>query len=206
MQSHQGLFMPQFPTLAPSSLSMGSQSNNYISKSIGGVRQARRSGTTLLTFDASFSKLTRAQAAQLWGFIQAQNGQFGVFDFAPPLLKDSLSSSAPATATVNTAAAARQSTVILGGFVANKTVLNAGDLIRFANHAKAYVVARDAVSNASGVATINLAFDLIRPLPVATVAGLKNVLVQCSLVDNEQNQSISAPFFHSLTVKLIESI
>lgn len=198
--------MPQFPVLAPSSLSMGSQSNNYISKSIGGVRQARRSGTTLLTFDMSFSNLTRAQSAQLWGFIQTQNGQFGVFDFAPPLLKDSLSSNAPATATVNTAAAARQSTVILGGFLANRLVLNAGDLIRFANHSKTYVVASDVVSNASGIATINLAFDLIRPLTVGTVATLKNVLVQCALVDNDQSQSISAPFFHSLTVKLIEAI
>ena len=195
--------MPQFPTLAPSSFSFGFQRNDYASRANSGVGQSRRVGTTLLTFDIAFSNLTRAQAAPLIGFVTGQEG-VGRFDFSPVLLKDSLSPNAPATATVNTAAAARQKVVVLGGFVANKTVLNAGDLIRFANHSKVYVLASDAVSNASGIATINLSFDLIRPLTVGTVATLKNVLVECSLLEKTQSSSVSAPFFFSMTLKLIE--
>ncbi|WP_027469171.1 hypothetical protein [Deefgea rivuli] len=197
--------MPQFPVLAPSAISPGSQSSNYDSKTQSGKSQTRKAGTTLLTFDVSWLKLTRAQAAPLWGFIQAQNGTFGRFDFLPALWGDSSNPNAPSTASVNATAAARQQTVLLGGLPINKTVLNAGDLIRFANHNKTYVLAADAVSNASGIATLTLAFDLIAVVPASTVATLKGVLVRCALAENAQNMPIAAPFFHDISVKLIET-
>lgn len=197
--------MPQFPVLAPSAITPGSQSSNYISRAQSGKRQARQVGTTLLTFDVSWQRLTRAQAMPLWGFIEAQNGEFGIFDFAPPLMTNSSNANAPSTATVNATAAARQRTVVLSGFPINKTVLNAGDLIRFANHSKTYVLAADAVSNASGVATLTLAFNLIAVVPASTVATLKGVLVSCAIADKTQSMPITAPFLCSISLKLIET-
>lgn len=198
--------MPQFPDIAPSAITPGYETTNYSSKTHSGKSQDRQIGTTLLTFDVAYSRLKPATGRAFWAFIVAQKGVAGRFDFKPALMSDSASPWAPAQATVAMAAAPRQRMVTLEGFSANQTVLCAGDLLRFANHSKAYVLAADAVSNAGGQATIELAFDLIRPVPVGTLAQLKNVAVQCSLVDNTQSIPIRPPFWHDISLKLIEKL
>ncbi|MDW5417750.1 hypothetical protein R6242_14360 [Iodobacter sp. CM08] len=199
--------MATFPnSLAPSAINMGSQSTTLVSKSHSGKRQARKFGTTLVTFDVSWTNLNRVQMGELWGFVQAQSGQFGVFDFFPALYRDSSNSNAPVSAIVGVIALARQRRVQISGLPASKTVLNAGDLIRFDNHPKAYLLAEPTVSDASGNAVMVLTFDLLRDVPATRVVFFKYVGVQMSLVDDAISLNQRPPFWHDLSLKLIETI
>ncbi|MCX7208191.1 MAG: hypothetical protein NT086_19850 [Proteobacteria bacterium] len=199
--------MATFPnSLAPSAINMGSQSTTLVSKSHSGKRQARKVGTTLLTFDVSWTRLDRAQMGELWGFVQAQSGQYGVFWFSPALYLHSSNPAAPDTAEVAANAAARQKTVALTKLPANKTLLNTGDLIRFQGHAKTYVLAAPLVSDANGTGALTLAFDLIASVDSGSMVYCRSIAVQVSLVDDSIALNQSPPFWHDLSLKLIETI
>ncbi|WP_157669902.1 hypothetical protein [Chitinibacter sp. GC72] len=198
--------MAQMPNFPPASLTPGTRDTTFSSRAHSGRSQSRRIGTTLLTFDVAWSSLDRAKGQQLWAFIQAQNGRFGRFEFQPALLCDSANSHAPAMATVRDAANSRQRTLVLSGLPASKTVLNAGDYVRFGNHSKVYALAADAVSDASGAAAVTLTWDLIEPLAAGVSAKLRGITVRCSLQEDTQSLNVRPPFRHDISVKLIEEI
>lgn len=196
----------QFPSSPPpSDMSRGYLSHNYGSKTLSGRYVGRKQGTTLLTFDLTWSDLTREQMANIHAALCSLEGTFGRAELLVPVYSSSSNINAPATATVLNAANARQDQVTLSGFPANRQVLNVGDYVRFSNHSKVYILAQPATSNASGQVTLTLTFDLISALPVGVTASFKDVRVRCGLPANKLNLD-SSGLLESVSVSFVERL
>lgn len=97
---------------------------------------------------------TWADFAPLWGFLLAQKGRAESFTYTLPV------SIAPARGTwsgtpVIDGGSQTGDSIDLDGFTLSDTgVAKAGDLIRFANHAKVYIVTADADADGAGAATV----------------------------------------------------
>ena len=97
--------------------------------------------------------------------------------------------------------------IVLDGFIANQTgALKAGDLIKFANHSKVYMVQTDIDANSSGQLTV-----LISPNLVTTLADNEAVTVNkpsftVYLENNEIMYSTDASGFYSISFDVREVI
>ena len=116
--------------------------------------------------------MKRENAQAYFAFLQKQKGSFENFTIAAPL--DNLGAGKGETdILVNGSHSLADGSIALDGFAANQTgALKAGDLIKFANHTKVYMVQSDIDSDGSGALTV-----LISPSLVATLADNEAVTV-----------------------------
>ena len=150
--------------------------------------------------------LQQEKAQEVFAFLQKQKGSFEDFTIVAPL--DNLGAGKAETdIQVVGAHTSGDASIALDGFSASQTgALKAGDLIKFANHSKVYMVQSDIDSDSGGALTV-----LISPNLVASLADNEAVTVNkpsftVYLENNEIMYSTDASGFYSISFDVREVI
>ena len=197
----------QFPT-SPNFRSLNFKDNRptLVNQTLSGRKTARQIGSQYFSFTVQMPPLQQEKAQEVFAFLQKQKGSFGDFTIVAPL--DNLGAGKAETdIQVVGAQSAGDSQIELDGFASSQSgALKAGDLIKFANHSKVYMVQSDIESDGSGALTV-----LISPNLVASLADNEAVTVNkpsftVYLENNEIMYSTDASGFYSISFDVREVI
>lgn len=197
----------QFPT-SPNFRSLNFKDNRptLLNQTLSGRKQVRQIGSQYFSFTVQMPPLQQEKAQEVFAFLQKQKGSFEDFTIVAPL--DNLGAGKAETdIQVVGAHTSGDASIALDGFTANQTgALKAGDIIKFANHSKVYMVQSDVDSDGSGALTI-----LISPNLVASLADNEAVTVNkpsftVYLENNEIMYSTDASGFTSISFDVREVI
>jgi hypothetical protein len=197
----------QFPT-SPNFRSLNFKDNRptLVNQTLSGKKQVRQIGSQYFSFTVQMPPLQQEKSQEVFAFLQKQKGSFEDFTIVAPL--DNLGAGKSETdIQVVGAHTSGDASIALDGFTANQTgALKAGDLIKFANHSKVYMVQSDIDSDGSGALTV-----LISPNLVASLADNEAVTVNkpsftVYLENNEIMYSTDASGFYSISFDVREVI
>ena len=197
----------QFPT-SPNFRSLNFKDNRptLLNQTLSGKKTARQIGSQYFSFTVQMPPLQQEKAQEVFAFLQKQKGSFGDFTIVAPL--DNLGAGKSETdIQVVGAHTSGGDSIALDGFSASQTdALKAGDIIKFANHSKVYMVQSDISSDGSGALTV-----LISPNLVASLADNEAVTVNkpsftVYLENNEIMYSTDASGFYSISFDVREVI
>jgi hypothetical protein len=197
----------QFPT-SPNFRSLNFKDNRptLLNQTLSGRKTARQIGSQYFSFTVQMPPLQQEKAQEVFAFLQKQKGSFEDFTIVAPL--DNLGAGKSETdIQVVGAQVAGDSQIELDGFSASQSgALKAGDLIKFENHSKVYMVRSTIDSEADG--TLDL---LISPNLVASLADNEAVTVNkpsftVYLENNEIMYSTDASGFYSISFDVREVI
>ncbi|QDP62465.1 MAG: hypothetical protein Unbinned3585contig1000_33 [Prokaryotic dsDNA virus sp.] len=112
--------------------------------------------TTLWQGVLAFPSTSSANFRAVQAFVARCQGSLNEFDIVLPTISDT-SGSYPGQVTFPSAAstAAGSTSIAVTSDQTSKTILRAGDVIRFFNHTKVYMVTEDVATNGAGAGTIN---------------------------------------------------
>lgn len=156
-----------FPTTKkPRVLNFSSNRPNSTAYTLSGKRSVKQFAAQYFSFSVQLPAMSQSDFMPYYSFLIKQKGSFDTFTFQYPL-ENQGSDKGQTDIAVNGTAAVGASQVPLDGFT-NSTngVLKAGDLIKFANHNKVYMVTADENSDGSGEIA---AVDIEPPLQAALV-------------------------------------
>ncbi len=193
-----------FPTdLPPSSLRIRSVQPTLVSVTHSLQRQVRSRGGQRWQISASWSGLSRADWARLFGFAMAQRGQYGTFQFQIPQIG---SARGMATGTPLVAGASQSGrTVTTDGWTAGVTgILKAGDLVKFAGHAKIYMLTEDVDSNGSGQATLVIEPALMEAPADNEAIDVSDVQMTVAFADDVRESQVGAVPVYDFSAELVE--
>ena len=162
-----------FPTtIKPSSLSLQDNRPNLINQSVSGKRVTRKYGAQFFTLDITLPPFSKDDSIDVFAFLKKQQNSFDKFDYTYPITNRGANRT-QTDIVVNGSHSVGDSTIALSGFDnSTSNVLKAGDVIKFANHDKVYMVESNLTSDSSGNATVT-----ISPSIIATLANSEAVTV-----------------------------
>jgi len=117
--------------------------------------------TTLWQGTLSFPSTTPAEFKAIQAFVARCQGGLNEFDIIMPTVSDTVSGYPSQVTFPSADAAAGANTITVTSDETSATILKAGDLIRFHNHAKVYMVESDVATDGAGAATINFQPSLV---------------------------------------------
>jgi len=194
-----------FPT-SPNFRALAFQDNRptLINQTLSGKRQVRQIGGQYFTFTVSMPPMEQLEAQAIFAFLQKQKGMFETFQIGYPLNNKGVSHS-ETDIVVNGAQSAADDAIASDGFSHTSHALRAGDLIKFANHSKVYMVTDD-ITASGGAASIT-----ISPPLVAAVADNEAITVNkpqftVYLSTGEISYSTDASGFYSISFEVREVV
>ena len=114
--------------------------------------------TTLWSVKVATPPLTQRVARSIQGFIARCRGGVNEFNIVLPEISYTVETqykNEVVTVDGSYSAGVTAVDVTTGSPVANDGIIRAGDVIKFSNHTKVYMVTEDVITNASGEATVN---------------------------------------------------
>jgi hypothetical protein len=156
-----------FPTSKkPSVFNFSSNRPNSTAYTLSGKRSVKQFAAQYFTFSVQMPPMNQADFMEFYSFLVKQKGSFDTFTFQYPLENQGVDKGQTDIA-VNGSASAGATQVPMDGFsTSTNDVLKAGDLIKFANHDKIYMITDDENANSSGEVA---AVDIEPPLQAAVV-------------------------------------
>ncbi len=133
-----------------------------INRTLSGKKQVRQIGGQYFSFTVAMPPLEQLDAQSIFAFLQKQKGSFENFTITYPINNKGTSKN-ETDILVNGSHSLSDSTIALDGFSHTNNALRAGDLIKFANHSKVYMV-QDDVTASSGAATVSISPNLVATL------------------------------------------
>lgn len=177
-------------------IGLESRHSNFTSESISGKMQVRALGGQRWAFTAKYNPMTRAEFNPVYAFVISQQGMLGEFTITPPVI-GSTSGNATGTMLVNGATASGTTTVPVDGFTG---ILKAGDMIKFANHTKVYMVTAD--RDGAGDMTIEPA--LVSNLSDNEAVTFNSVPFTMRLSNDVQAYSLNQNEYYEYELDMIE--
>jgi len=180
------------------SIGFKSQHYNLSSESISGRTQVRNIGGQRFEFSASYSTLSRSDFAPVLAFVMAQRGMAETFTIVLPEIS---SKTGNATGSVLTSAseAIGQTTISVDGLTGT---LKAGDMIKFDNHSKVYMV----VSDLTGAGDLQIQPALRVAVPNDTPVTYDNVPFTVRLNNDIQEYALGSASLLDYEVDFIEAV
>ena len=171
---------------------------NLSSTSLSGRTQVRNIGGQRFEFTATYPTLTRSEFAPIAAFIMAQRGMAEEFTIVLPEIS---SKSGDATGTVLTSLseAIGQTVISIDGLTGT---LKAGDMIKFSNHNKVYMI----VSDRAGNGDLAIQPSLTVAVPNNTVITYDNVPFTVRLNNDVQTYDLGLASMLDYEVDFIEAI
>lgn len=128
--------------------------------------------TTIWSGTLAFPVMSLNEFRPIQAFVARAQGALNDFDIVIPLVSTSNSAfnHSVATLTTTSSASAGDTSVAFNCGTGPTNVFKAGDVVRFANHTKVYMIAADVNSDASGNATMT-----ITPALVEAVSSSENI-------------------------------
>ena len=197
----------QFPT-NPNFRSLNFKDNRptLLNQTLSGKKQVRQIGAQYFSFTVAMPPLQQEKAQEVFAFLQKQKGSFEDFTIVAPL--DNLGAGKAETdIQVVGAHTSGDASIALDGFTANQTgALKAGDLIKFANHSKVYMVQSDIDSDGGGALTVLISPNLVTALANNEAVTVNKPSFTVYLENNEIMYSTSASGFYSISFDVREVI
>jgi hypothetical protein len=148
--------------------------------------------------------LQQEKAQEIFAFLQKQKGSFENFTIAAPL--DNLGASKSETdILVNGVHSVSDNTIAMDGFSQTTGALKAGDLIKFANHSKVYMVESD-VNASGGAATVTISPNLVSSLANNEAVTVNKPEFTVYLESDEIMYSTDISGFYSISFDVREVI
>ena len=156
-----------FPTSKkPRVFNFSSNRPNSTAYTLSGKRSVKQFAAQYFSFSVQMPPMNQADFMEFYSFLVKQKGSFDTFTFQYPLENQGVDKGQTDIA-VNGSASAGATQIPMDGFSASTNdVLKAGDLIKFANHNKIYMITDDENANSSGEVA---AVDIEPPLQAAVV-------------------------------------
>jgi len=197
----------QFPT-SPNFRSINFKDNRptLLNQTLSGKKQVRQIGGQYFSFTVSMPPLQQEKAQEIFAFLQKQKGSFEDFTIVAPL--DNLGADKSQTdiqvVGVHTSGDA---SISLDGFTASQTgALKAGDIIKFANHSKVYMVQSDIDSDGSGALTVLISPNLVSSLADNEAVTVNKPSFTVYLESNEVMYTTNASGFYNISFDVREVI
>ena len=127
--------------------------------------------TTLWKGTLNFPPMTLAEFKPIQGFIARCQGPLNEFDLVIPTVSDTSSGYPNQSTQVNSAGSAGATSVDVLSNQTSSTILKAGDVVRFPNHSKVYMVTQDVTTDGSGLGVLNFQPGLVIAVEVYDSAG-----------------------------------
>ena len=195
-----------FPTSKkPSVFNFSSNRPNSTAYTLSGKRSVKQFAAQYFSFSVQMPPMNQADFMEFYSFLVKQKGSFDTFTFQYPLENQGVDKGQTDIA-VNGSASAGATQVPMDGFsTSTNDVLKAGDLIKFANHDKIYMITDDENANSSGEVA---AVDIEPPLQAAVVNNEAVTVNQPSftvaLVQDDVLYSTDAAGFFTLSFDVRE--
>ena len=177
-----------------------------LNQTLSGKKSVRQIGGQYFSFTVQMPPLKQENAQAYFAFLQKQKGSFEDFTIAAPL--DNLGAAKGETdIQVVGSHTAGDASIALDGFTANQIgALKAGDLIKFANHSKVYMVQNNIDADSNGALTLQISPNLITALTdnVAVIVNKPQFTVY--LESNEIMYSTNASGFYNISFDVREVI
>ena len=175
------------------------------SETMVGKQRRVGSGVSYYTFSAKYSNVTAYNFGPIVGFIASQLGPLDSFQIVLPEISYSKSTNPPSTTPATSATITQgQNSVTLSNCGSSKTVLNAGDLFKFANHSKVYMAVQDCVSSAGGTATLYFSCPVVTGVSSGTNLTITAVPLTVILDNEVQEYSVGSGGISTMTVDFRE--
>jgi hypothetical protein len=143
--------------------------------------------TTLWSATLQFPTMTQEEFRPVQAFIALAQGALNEFDVILPSVSTSLSSgSAVSSKSVDGDHTAGDTTINISTTLTSQNLLKAGDVIRFENHTKVYMVTSDINTDGSGDATLNIQPALVENLTNGEDITLTNVPFRMTITNDIQ--------------------
>ena len=175
-----------FPSTAGfQTLDFTSNTNTRTSVSVSGKTQRLQTGSQYWSFSLKSPKKERADVMVDYAFLVTQNGQADTFTIVPPVVTDARGTASGTLINDATVAAGQSACQTDGG----SGTLKKGDLIKFSNHTKVYMVTADVTISGTNDA-ISFYPPLVTGLTNSTTVTYDNVPFKVYLTgDNIQYKS-----------------
>lgn len=190
---------------APEDVETISDLPTLISVADSGKRQARNAGGHLWEFAYNYGMLTDDDFNPIEAFVMAQDGGLEEFQVIPPH-KEIPNGTALGSPQVATSIVGGATSVPTSGWTPNQPVaLKSGDVFKFDNHSKVYILVEDLIVDGAGAGTINFRPELI--VNVALGIGITKTSVPFTVYIPKINKyKTESPIIHSYTVRMLESL
>ena len=177
-----------------------------LNQTLSGKKQVRQIGSQYFSFTVQMPLMKQELAQSYFAFLQKQKGSFEDFTIAAPL--DNLGAGKSETdIQVVGSHVSGDATIALDGFTANQTsALKAGDLVKFANHSKVYMVQNNIDANSSGALTLQISPNLVTTLADNEAVTVNKPSFTVYLENNEIMYSTDASGFYSISFDVREVI
>ena len=188
-----------------------SQTTSRVSVSVSGKTQRIKTGAQFFSFKLKSPKMTRLQVDADFSFIAAQDGQVESFTIVPPVISSTKGTASGTVTVVNATSLAPVLSLAAGskniGISGGTGTLKKGDLIKFSNHDKVYMLTEDV--NLDGSTVDQLSF--YPPLTTALTGGgqtitYNSVPFKVYLNSDTATFSTSADGLHQYEISLNEDI
>lgn len=188
-----------------------SQTTSRVTVSVSGKTQRIKTGQQFFTFKLKSPKMTRLQVDADFSFIAAQDGQVESFTIVPPVISSTKGTASGTVTVVNATSLAPVLSLAAGskniGISGGTGTLKKGDLIKFSNHDKVYMLTEDV--NLDGSTVDQLSF--YPPLTTALTGGgqtitYNSVPFKVYLNSDTATFSTSADGLHQYEISVNEEI
>lgn len=177
-----------FPTAGFTTVNWQSNTVSRVTTSVSGITKRLKTGAQYWSFSLRSPALSRADFMSLYSFIVKQDGQFSSFSVVPPVISTTRGT-ASGTVTVN----ANTSPGVLTCNVSGGTgTLKKGDLIKFSNHDKVYMLTEDVNLDNSTVDTLTFYPNLTEAITTSTLVDYTNVPITVFLNSDQQSYTANA--------------
>jgi len=166
-----------------------------------GRRIVRKVSGHLWSGTLMYPPLTKAQFTPVRGFLAKMRGQFDTFTIVPPNLANPLGTQLTDT-TVDAAQAIGSTSVVVNGTASGKT-FRSGDVLKFSNHAKVYILTDDTTATAT-TATLNFVPPLLTALTTAHTVKHKDVPFTMALTNSVQEMKTSVSDLYTFELDMEE--
>lgn len=162
-------YIGYFPT-SPGFTAINFKQNNQIKRTVTASGRTIRAtnSTTIWSGVLGYPPMTLGEWLPIQGFIARANGGLNEFDVVMPTISQNSLGLTGLNITVASSAAAGTTSVSIENGPSATKILNPGDIIRFPNHTKVYMVTDNngVTTDVSGLATINFEPALITAVDV----------------------------------------
>jgi hypothetical protein len=198
--AHTGSHFPS--TTGFTTLDFTSNQNTRVTVAVSGKTQRLQTGSQYWSFSLKSPKKTRADVMSDYAFLVAQNGQASSFTITPPEIA-STRGTASGTITINDTYGAGGSTVKGNG--ASGT-LKKGDVIKFSNHDKVYMIMEDVDMDISSEDSFEIHPPLVTDIDNTTTITYNNVPFKVYLTGDNIRYATSTDGLYQYEIKVNEEI
>jgi len=194
-----------FPTAGFNTLEFKSNTQTRTTQTLSGRVQRAQINSQYFSFKLVSPPLTRAEYMPIMAFVMKQGGKFDSFTVVPPLIS---STTGTASGTITCAelttsdydnSATSSNVPVSGGTGTLKT----GDLIKFSNHDKVYMLTDDVNLDGSTIDTLPIFPSLRTATTSSTTVQYNSVPFKVFLTSDQQSFNVGNPelFTYEINVR-----